>query len=120
MMKNKLTNRMAIGIIVLFAVIALASCSQGVPVEDARQMQEEIKSISNRVSSIESTLLGIKEDEVDVGSAEVQMVFDDLINELRDISVRMAEIEAKLDFPEPEDAAPTMDGGMPGGAAPGF
>ncbi len=50
---------------------------------------------------------------------EVQIAFDDLINELRDVTVRMAEIEAKLDFPEPEEMAPADDG-MAGDAAPGL
>ncbi len=68
MMKNKIIKLMVTGLIVLFTVIALASCSQGVSVEEAQQMQEEVKAISNRMSQIESTLLELKEEEVDASS----------------------------------------------------
>jgi sensor histidine kinase YesM len=108
----------AIILIVLVASVALVSCSQGVPVEDAREMQQEIISISDRVSQIESSLLDLKDEEMDTGSAEMQMVIDEMIDELRTISTRMAEIEAKLDFPEPEQTEPGMDTGPSGGMAP--
>jgi hypothetical protein len=114
MKKIRTTNLLAIGTIAFIAIIALVSCAQGIPVEDAREMQEEMVSISNRVQQIETTLLEFKESKVDTSDSELQREFDDLINELREVTTRMASIEAKLDFPEPEE----MDPNMPSGPAP--
>jgi len=109
-------NKYLVGLVMMLALtlFALASCSQGVPVEDAQQMQEEIKSITTRLSNIESSLLELKQAE-DLGaiSLEVDTSLDNLIQELRDIAVRLAEIEAKLDFPEPELIDPQLGGNQP-------
>jgi len=103
-----------IGVMLVLAMFALVSCSQGVPVEDAQQMQEEIKSITSRLSDIESSLLELKQEEdLSPLPSEVDSSLDDLIQELRDIAVRLAEIEAKLDFPEPEVIDPQLGGTQP-------
>ncbi len=119
MKSNRLKPLGVTVLVVAIATLAFISCSQGVPVEDAREMQEEIRSISSRVTQIEGALLDLKEEDIRTGDAETQIVIDDLISELRDVSVRMAEIEAKLDFPEPEQQTDAgLDPGM-GGGAPG-
>lgn len=103
-MKRKRTKYfIGIGMILVLAMFVLTSCSQGVSIEDAQQMQDEIKSISTRLSGIETSMVELKQEEaLSPLPSEVDSSFDNLIQELRDIAVRLAEIEAKLDFPEPE------------------
>lgn len=103
-MKRKQTKLLTVvGMILVLAMFIFTSCSQGVSVEDAQQMQEEIKTIATRLSEIETGIVELSQEEtLSPLPSEVGTSLDNLIQELRDISVRLAEIEAKLDFPDPE------------------
>ncbi len=97
--------------------LGLASCGQGLSVQEAEMIKEELQDVTSRLTAIERDIQALTDMDGDELAEAADGSLENLAQEITQISSRLTDIEAGIEIPEvPEDEPmPAEPAGDPGG-----
>lgn len=93
-----------IGVIAVIAaaLFLLASCGQGISLDEAEAMKADLEQANSRIAAIESSLMDLQS----AGDDEVASAADAAREELNMVASTLADLVSQIDIPEPAPEEP--------------
>ena len=84
------------------ALFLLASCAQGLSIDEAEAMKAELEQVNSRISAIESSLMELQSTDDD----QVVSAVESAMGELSMVASTLSDLASQIDIPEPPPEEP--------------